>query len=55
MGVPAALRACHTAEIDGYVVEGHVPADIITRVLPKVAYDVIAFACDGSTRVYATA
>jgi hypothetical protein len=23
LGVPAALQSCHTAEIDGYVVEGH--------------------------------
>src|SRR4029453_7598109 len=24
-GVPAALRSCHTAIIDGHIVEGHVP------------------------------
>ena len=39
-GVPAELHSCHTAVIDGYVVEGHVPADLITRLLrerPKVA------------------
>lgn len=33
LGVPAALQSCHTAEIDGYVVEGHVPADAIRRLL----------------------
>ncbi len=32
-GVPAALQACHTALVDGYVVEGHVPADLIVRLL----------------------
>ena len=32
-GVPAALEACHTALVDGYVVEGHVPADLIDRLL----------------------
>src|SRR5262249_27413872 len=26
LGVPDDLAACHTAEIAGYVVEGHVPA-----------------------------
>jgi len=37
--VPAALGSCHTALVGGYVVEGHVPADLITRLLkekPKV-------------------
>lgn len=33
LGVPEALMSCHTAEIDGYVVEGHVPADAIRRLL----------------------
>jgi hypothetical protein len=39
-GVPADLQACHTALVDGYVVEGHVPADLIVRLLrerPNVA------------------
>ncbi|MGH8566713.1 MAG: DUF411 domain-containing protein [Gammaproteobacteria bacterium] len=38
-GVPTALGSCHTAVVDGYVVEGHVPADLIARLLserPKV-------------------
>jgi len=32
-GVPERLEACHTALVDGYVVEGHVPADLIDRLL----------------------
>jgi hypothetical protein len=32
-GVPAALESCHTALVEGYVVEGHVPADLIERLL----------------------
>ncbi len=32
-GVPAQLEACHTALVEGYVVEGHVPADLIDRLL----------------------
>ena len=39
-GVPDAMASCHTALVDGYVVEGHVPADLIDRLLrerPSVA------------------
>jgi hypothetical protein len=31
--VPRDLEGCHTAIVDGYVVEGHVPADLIDRLL----------------------
>lgn len=33
--VPANLQSCHTAEIAGYVVEGHVPAAPIKAMLAK--------------------
>ena len=39
-GVPAGMASCHTATVDGYVVEGHVPAEDIRRLLadrPAVA------------------
>ncbi len=32
-GVPERLEGCHTALVEGYVVEGHVPADLIDRLL----------------------
>ncbi|MCW8914254.1 MAG: DUF411 domain-containing protein [Magnetovibrio sp.] len=32
-GVPGEMESCHTAMIDGYVVEGHVPADDIKQLL----------------------
>lgn len=32
-GVPAPLRSCHTMEVEGYVIEGHVPAREIARLL----------------------
>lgn len=32
-GVPDRLRSCHTAKIGGYVIEGHVPAADIKRLL----------------------
>lgn len=35
LGVPDALTSCHTAEIGGYVVEGHVPAEAIKRLLTE--------------------
>lgn len=31
--VPPALESCHTAVVEGYVIEGHVPADVIDRLL----------------------
>src|SRR5688500_8348566 len=39
-GVSRDLQSCHTALIGGYVIEGHVPADVIQQLLtekPKVA------------------
>ena len=35
LGVPHDLMACHTAEIEGYVIEGHVPAAAIQRLLAE--------------------
>lgn len=32
-GVPQELEGCHTILVDGYVVEGHVPARVIDRLL----------------------
>jgi hypothetical protein len=34
-GVRPRLRSCHTAIVDGYVIEGHVPADDIKRLLSE--------------------
>jgi hypothetical protein len=34
-GVTSALGSCHTAIVDGYVVEGHVPADVIWKLLKE--------------------
>jgi hypothetical protein len=35
LGVPEALASCHTAEIAGYTIEGHVPAHAIKRLLAE--------------------
>ena len=40
LGVPGAVTSCHTAMVNGYLLEGHVPAADIARLLrekPKVA------------------
>ena len=34
-GVAPQNASCHTAQVDGYVVEGHVPADDIRRLLKE--------------------
>lgn len=44
--VPIELRSCHTALIDGYVVEGHVPAGDIERLLLERP-DIIGIAVAG--------
>ena len=39
-GVPANLQSCHTSVVQGYAIEGHVPADVIRQLLkekPQVA------------------
>ena len=34
-GVPMKLRTCHTGLVEGYVIEGHVPADLVKRLLAE--------------------
>jgi hypothetical protein len=34
-GVPRNLQSCHTAMVDGYIVEGHVPASDIKRLISQ--------------------
>jgi hypothetical protein len=38
-GMPESLYSCHTATLEGYTIEGHVPADVIKQLLkerPKI-------------------
>ena len=40
LGVPENMASCHTAELDGYLIEGHVPAQAVAQLLkerPKAA------------------
>ncbi|MBD1919257.1 MULTISPECIES: DUF411 domain-containing protein [Cyanophyceae] len=45
-GVPEALASCHTALIEGYVIEGHVPASDVQRLLSEQP-DVLGIAAPG--------
>lgn len=44
--VPHELQGCHTAIVDGYIIEGHVPADEIHRLLTEKP-DVVGLAVPG--------
>lgn len=46
-GVPAAMESCHTAAVDGYVIEGHVPAGVIDRLLSERPDGVAGLAVPG--------
>jgi hypothetical protein len=35
LGVPAGMISCHTATVRGYTIEGHVPADLIRRIIDE--------------------
>jgi hypothetical protein len=47
MGVPDALHSCHTAKVGAYVIEGHVPADQIVRLLIEKKADARGLAVPG--------
>lgn len=44
--IPLELYSCHTATVDGYVLEGHVPVDAIERLLQERP-DVVGIAVPG--------
>ena len=44
LGVPSALRSCHTAVAGKYVIEGHVPASDITRLVAAKPRGVLGLA-----------
>jgi hypothetical protein len=63
--IPRPLMSCHTAVIDGYFVEGHVPANDILRLLPGMPlgspgmehtrsqnFNTIALLSDGTAYVF---
>ncbi|MEO1354115.1 MAG: DUF411 domain-containing protein [Cyanobacteria bacterium J06635_15] len=44
--VPTSLASCHTTIVDGYVVEGHIPAEDVQRLLAEKP-DVVGIAVPG--------
>ena len=46
-GVPPDLRSCHTARVGAYVIEGHVPAAAVRRLLEMRPGDVAGLAVAG--------
>ncbi|BDW82894.1 CopG family transcriptional regulator [Erythrobacter sp. Dej080120_24] len=46
-GVPQDLWSCHTMIVDGYVIEGHVPAEQIERLLKEKPRGVVGLAVPG--------
>lgn len=47
LGVPAPLASCHTTVVEGYVIEGHVPAREIARLLKERPGDIKGLAVAG--------
>ena len=45
-----ALHSCHTAEVDGYLIEGHVPASDVRRLLSERP-DVVGLTAPGMPRM----
>lgn len=35
LGVPAAVQSCHTGVVGAYLIEGHVPADLVKKLLTE--------------------
>ncbi|MFN8058053.1 MAG: DUF411 domain-containing protein [Vicinamibacterales bacterium] len=46
-GIPEDASSCHTAKVAGYTIEGHVPAEDITRLLAEKPAGVIGLAVPG--------
>ena len=47
LGVPDGVSACHTAIVGGYFLEGHVPAQDVSRLLAEHPQDIAGLAVPG--------
>jgi hypothetical protein len=47
LGVPNSLRSCHTAVVGKYVIEGHVPADLIKKIMAEKSTKYIGLGVPG--------
>ena len=55
LGVPPRLAGCHTAKVGRYVVQGHVPAQQIERLLQEQPDDSILDTATGANKRWHTA
>ena len=46
-GITQATASCHTAEVGKYVIEGHVPADLVQKLLTEKPADIIGLTVPG--------
>ena len=46
-GVPPELLSCHTGSINGYWVEGHVPADLVEKLVTEQPTDILGISAPG--------
>jgi len=46
-GITQQTASCHTAEVGNYVVEGHVPADLVAKLLRDHPSDVVGLSVPG--------
>lgn len=47
-GIADEVASCHTAEVDGYLIEGHVPAEAINRLLAERPDAALGLALSGT-------
>ena len=47
LGIPSDLRSCHTAVAGRYVIEGHVPAADVKRLLKAAPHGIVGIAVPG--------
>ena len=45
--IPDEARGCHTSIVDGIIVEGHVPADIVTKIIKERPEGIIGISVPG--------
>ena len=47
LGIPPGLRSCHTAKVGDYWVEGHVPADLVKKLITDKPDDIRGISAPG--------
>ena len=47
LGIPNKLGSCHSAKVGKYFVEGHVPADLVQKLMAEKPADILGIAAPG--------